>query len=124
MNGSHYFRSLLIAYSVLMLALPLAPYSTISDFGVPDAELSIASVYDATSQPLFWKQSDTLAKNCADCAQSLHEAGAFLPGCLAPGLWSPQVDSFRLASSLALIHLPSWRGLIHYRMPPPFLQPV
>ena len=118
MNGRYLSRCLLMAYGIFVLMLPLASYASVSE-SIAHTELSIASVYDAMSQPMLWEQSDPFKGHGSDNARQANAPEQPSVCDPPPKMRSPQMGVSSLVSPHIFINLPSWRGFIHYSIPPP-----
>lgn len=123
MNSRRPSTFFILAYSICVLLLPWTTYSSTSGPVAGAAEQSIASAYEAMSQPLLWQQQDPTLKGKAQSPDSLPQT-ANDPDDAAADTSSPNVRpslAYTLLSAAPhlYIRLPSWRGLIPYSLPPP-----
>ena len=107
-----------MAYGIFVLMLPLASYASVSE-SITRTESSIASVYDAMAQPMLWEQPDPLKGHGSDKARQATDTEQFFVCALPPKMRSPQMSASSLVLPYIFVNLPSWRGFIHYSIPPP-----
>lgn len=128
MSKSRLPTFIIMAYSIYVLLLPWTTYSTPPEAAVGGSGHSIASIYDAMSQPLLWqpkqhKLKGKSPKHIPSFDQLTDDLAADEPP--PPPTVRPLVRR-ALACTIpnSYSELPSWRGLIPYSLPPPLRTPA
>ena len=123
MNSSRPSTFIILAYSICVLLLPWTIYSSASGPVAGAAEQSIASAYDAMSQPLLWQQQDSSLKGKNQSPDSVQQTQKGSDDTAvdtpSPSVRFPLAYTLLSAAPHLHIQLPSWRGLIPYSLPPP-----